>query len=86
MNEALSTAVNPVLIMLRMCWMEEVEQSGRKMVWELQQGVERRRRRVGLNTDRTLLLVWISSFSPDIIVISWICLLQELTASYICFL
>ena len=51
--------------------MEKVEQSGRRRVGEVQQGVERRGRRVGLNTDRRYLFVCISSLSPDTTVISY---------------
>ena len=41
--------------MLSRCLMEEVEQSGRRIVGEVQQGVERRGRRFGLNKDRRVL-------------------------------
>ena len=47
-----------------------MEQSGRKIVGEEQQGEERRGASVGLNNDRRFLLVWIMSFSPEIIVTS----------------
>ena len=48
--------------------MEEAEQSGKMRVWEVQQRVERKGRRVGLNNEIIYLLHWISSFSLDIIV------------------
>ena len=64
--------------------MEKVEQSGRRKVGEVMYVVERRRRRVGLNTDRRYLFVWISSLSPDIIVTSLDSLLKESIASLIC--
>ena len=64
--------------------MEEVEQSGRRMVGEVQQGVERSGRRVGLNSDRRSLLVCISSLSPDMIVRLSGSLVRELTASLTC--
>ena len=38
------------------------------MVGEVQQRVEKREWRVGLNKDRRFLQVWIFSFSPEIIV------------------
>ena len=60
--------LKPVVIMLRRCLMEEEEQSGRRMVREVQQGVERRGRRVFIylntnnGTGRRCLLVWISYY------------------------
>ena len=64
--------------------MEEVEQSGRRMVGEVQLRVERSGRRVGLNNERIFLFVWISSLSPDIIVKSLGFLSRVFTESKIC--
>ena len=55
LNEIPSVIVKPVVMMLSRCLMEEVEQSGRRIVGEVQQGVERRGRRFGLNKDRRVL-------------------------------
>ena len=68
------------MIMFRKCLIEEEEQSGRRRVGEVQQGVERRGRRVGLNNDRRYLFVCISSLLPAIIVISFERSARELNA------
>ena len=69
--------------MMSMTWLINiVEQSGRKSVGEVQQGEERRGASVGLNNDRRFLVVWIMSFSPEIIVTSGV-VRVELTAALI---
>ena len=73
-------------MMLMILLMEDDEQSGRKRVGEVQQGEERRGASVGLNNDRRFLLVWIMSFSPEIIVTSGVMFVRvELTAALIFF-
>ena len=58
------------MIISMKCLIEDVEQSGRMMVVGVQQRVERREWRVGLNNDIRYLLVWISPLSPEIIITS----------------
>ena len=47
--------------------MEEVDQSGRKSVGGEQEEEDKRGDKEGLNNDRSIFEVFISSFSPDII-------------------
>ena len=68
---------NPVLMMLRRYLMDNVEQSGRRRVEE----VERRSPKVGLNNDKIYLLVCISSLSREIIETSLGMVLINLIAS-----
>ena len=59
--------MKPLVIMSMILLMEEVEQSGRRSVGGEQQEEDKRGDRDELNNDKRYLLVWIFSFSPELL-------------------